>query len=107
MGLDERHVSLLHQTEDWLHYRLPENYIRRHKGPLCIGQKQKWFLLGLESDEASIVLNKSRTPEFDDWRWVNYWYPVEQVIEFKREVYRAALEQLQPPLERYVAKAGK
>jgi putative (di)nucleoside polyphosphate hydrolase len=60
-------------------------------------------LLGLESDEESIVLSKSGTPEFDDWRWVNYWYPVEQVIEFKRDVYRSALEQLQPPLERYVA----
>ena len=103
VGLEQQHVSLLHQTEDWLHYRLPENYIRRHKDPLCIGQKQKWFLLGLESDEESIVLSKSGAPEFDDWRWVNYWYPVEQVIEFKRDVYRSALEQLQPPLERYVA----
>ena len=88
VGIEQQHVCLLHQTEDWLHYRLPENYIRRHKDPLCIGQKQKWFLLGLESDENSIVLSKSGTPEFDDWRWVNYWYPVEQVIEFKRDVYR-------------------
>lgn len=103
VGLEQQHVCLLHQTEDWLHYRLPENYIRRHKDPLCIGQKQKWFLLSLESDENSIVLSKSGTPEFDDWRWVNYWYPVEQVIEFKRDVYRSALEQLQSPLERYVA----
>ncbi|HAT57273.1 MAG TPA: RNA pyrophosphohydrolase [Gammaproteobacteria bacterium] len=103
VGLEQQHVCLLHQTEDWLRYRLPENYIRRHKDPLCIGQKQKWFLLGLESDENAIVLSKSGTPEFDDWRWVNYWYPVEQVIEFKRDVYRSALEQLQSPLERYVA----
>ena len=50
VGLEQQHVNLLHQTEDWLHYRLPENYIRRHKDPLCIGQKQQWFLLGLESD---------------------------------------------------------
>jgi len=103
VGLEQQHVCLLHQTEDWLRYRLPENYIRRHKDPLCIGQKQKWFLLGLESDENASVLSKSGTPEFDDWRWVNYWYPVEQVIEFKRDVYRSALEQLQSPLERYVS----
>jgi len=103
VGLRQQHVSLLHQTDDWLHYRLPENYIRRHKSPLCIGQKQKWFLLGLEGAEADIALSRSGTPEFDDWRWVNFWYPVEQVIEFKRDVYRAALEQLQGPLENYVA----
>ncbi len=103
VGLRQQHVRLLHQTEDWLHYRLPENYIRRHKSPLCIGQKQKWFLLGLEGAEADIKLNRSGTPEFDDWRWVNFWYPVEQVIEFKRDVYRSALEQLQGPLENYVA----
>lgn len=75
VGLQQHHVRLLHQTDDWLHYRLPENYIRRNKEPLCIGQKQKWFLLGLESPEEEIVLSKSGTPEFDDWRWVNYWYP--------------------------------
>ena len=103
VGLRQQHVSLLHQTDDWLHYRLPENYIRRHKSPLCIGQKQKWFLLGLEGAEADIALSRSGTPEFDDWRWVNFWDPVEQVIEFKRDVYRAALEQLQGPLENYVA----
>lgn len=103
VGLQQQHVSLLSQTQDWLHYRLPENYIRRHKSPLCIGQKQKWFLLGLEGAEADIELSRSGTPEFDDWRWVNFWYPVEQVIEFKRDVYRAALEQLQGPLENYVA----
>jgi hypothetical protein len=34
VGLRQQHVSLLHQTDDWLHYRLPENYIRRHKSPL-------------------------------------------------------------------------
>lgn len=106
VGLQQHHVRLLHQTDDWLHYRLPENYIRRNKEPLCIGQKQKWFLLGLESPEEEIVLSKSGTPEFDDWRWVNYWYPVEQVIAFKRDVYRSALEQLQTPLERYVAENG-
>ena len=103
VGLDQQPDSLLHQTEDWLHYRIPAHYIRRHKDPLCIGQNQKWIVLGLEGDEESIVLSKSGTPEFDDWRWVNYWYPVEQFNEFKRDGYRSALEQLQPPRERYVA----
>jgi len=102
VGLDEKDVRILHQTTDWLHYRLPENYIRYHSGPLCIGQKQKWFLLGLESDDSKVELNRACIPEFDDWRWVNYWYPVAQVIEFKRDVYRRALTELEDPLNNYI-----
>lgn len=102
VGLTGKDVRILHQTEDWLHYRLPENYIRQHSDPLCIGQKQKWFLLSLESDDSKVELSKTGKPEFDDWRWVNFWYPVEQVIEFKRDVYRKALQQLKVPLSCYV-----
>jgi hypothetical protein len=37
-------------------------------------------------------------PEFDAWRWHDYWVPLESVIDFKREVYRRALMEL----ERYL-----
>ena len=102
VGLCEKDVCILHETNEWLHYDLPENYIRHHKDPICIGQKQKWFLLSLECDEKRVVFEKSDTPEFDDWRWVSYWYPINQVIEFKRDVYRRALKELVTPLNNYV-----
>lgn len=101
VGLAADDVILLHQTAEWLHYRLPQNFIRRRGDPLCIGQKQKWFLLALECEDSRIELCRSGTPEFDDWRWVSYWYPVNQVIEFKRDVYRKALKELVDPLHRY------
>ncbi|MEQ8953592.1 MAG: RNA pyrophosphohydrolase [Gammaproteobacteria bacterium] len=102
VGLHSGDVQILHQTSDWLHYRLPENFIRRNAEPRCIGQKQKWFLLSLECDDSKVELARSEEPEFDDWRWVSYWYPVDQVIEFKRDVYKKALTELQEPLNRYV-----
>ena len=102
VGLRGKDVSVLHQTSEWLRYDLPKNYIRYHKNPRCIGQKQKWFLLGLEADDSQVELDKFGEPEFDDWRWVSYWYPVNQVIEFKRDVYRRALRELLGPLERYI-----
>ncbi len=102
VGLHQDDVKILHQTSDWLHYRLPENFIRRNSEPRCIGQKQKWFLLSLECDDSRVELAKSETPEFDDWRWVHYWYPVDQVIAFKREVYKKALTELQVPLNKHV-----
>lgn len=102
VGLAEGDVKILHKTDDWLRYKLPKNFIRFNSDPLCIGQKQKWFLLSLESDEEQIRLDKSGDPEFDDWRWVSYWYPLTQVIEFKRDVYRRALKELSNPLNLYL-----
>ena len=102
VGLQANDVTVLHQTKEWLYYELPKNYVRFHNDHPCIGQKQKWFLLGLESEESRVELDKSDEPEFDDWRWVSYWYPVSHVIKFKRDVYRRALNELLVPLERYI-----
>jgi len=102
VGLQQEHVRVIHQTRDWLRYRLPKNFIRRHSLPVCIGQKQKWFLLALEGRESEIDLARSKQPEFDDWRWVNYWHPLKEVIDFKRDVYRRALQELNKPLNLYL-----
>ena len=102
LGLQANDVAMLHRTSGWLHYRLPKHYIRHNHYPRCIGQKQKWFLLGLEADDNKIALSKSMQPEFDDWCWVHYWYPVNRVIAFKRDVYRQALQELLAPLTHYL-----
>ena len=61
--------------------------------PVCIGQKQKWFLLQLVGNDSDINMQTSSTPEFDGWRWVSYWYPVGQVVSFKRDVYRRVMKE--------------
>ena len=94
VGLKPEEVKILKQTREWLHYRLPTRYIRHGSQPLCIGQKQKWFLLQLIGDEKLIRFDRGSRPEFDHWRWVSYWYPIRNVIDFKRDVYRQALAEL-------------
>ena len=94
IGLDADDVDIIARTRGWLRYRLPRKMIRRHSKPICVGQKQKWFLLQLRCGENSICVDQSPTPEFDRWRWVSYWYPLGQVVAFKREVYRRALKEL-------------
>ena len=98
LGLQEHDVELMGCTKGWLRYRLPMRYIRRNKKPICIGQKQKWFLLRLQSSVDKIRFDHADKPEFDDWRWVDYWFPPNDVIFFKRSVYRRALRQLEPLL---------
>ena len=96
VGLDAVDVQILGSTEDWLKYRLPEKYMRRGSIPLCIGQKQRWFILKLVSSEDNLQLDACETPEFDRWRWVEFWRPVNEVIYFKRRVYARALHELGP-----------
>jgi putative (di)nucleoside polyphosphate hydrolase len=96
VGLTPADVELMGSTVRWLRYRLPERYVRRGQQPLCLGQKQRWFLLRLASAESDIHLDATGTPEFDRWRWVDYWQPVKEVIYFKRPVYVKALHELAP-----------
>ena len=96
VGLAPADVEVLGSTARWLRYRLPARYVRRGQHPLCIGQKQRWFLLRLASGESGIRLDSTEEPEFDRWRWVDYWQPVKEVIYFKRPVYVKALHELAP-----------
>ena len=81
-------------SKGWFKYRLPNRLIRPDENPVCVGQRQKWFLLRLNQDrENKIVFNSTKFPEFDDWRWVSYWYPVRQVVPFKKDVYRKVMRE--------------
>lgn len=102
VGLEPSDVEIISSTKGWLYYQLPKNLIRHHSNPVCIGQKQKWYLLGLRADDAKIDLLCNRAPEFDDWQWVSFWYPLSQVIDFKREVYRRALKELVAPMHQFL-----
>ena len=94
VGLTAADVSLIGSTTDWLRYHLPPRYVRRNQLPLCIGQKQRWFLFSVAGEEVRFDLSQTSEPEFDRWRWVEYWEPVRAVIYFKRSVYTDALQQL-------------
>jgi putative (di)nucleoside polyphosphate hydrolase len=94
IGLEPVDVAVLAATRNWLRYRLPRRYVRRRAQPLCIGQKQRWFLLRMLGGEDRLRFDCSTRPEFDSWRWVDYWSPVREVIYFKRTVYARALEEL-------------
>ena len=91
IGLTPSDVQILGCTKEWLHYKLPRPLIR-YDEPGFVGQKQKWFLLQLISNDDKIDLLHHEKPEFDDWAWVSYWFPLRQVINFKRHVYRRALK---------------
>jgi len=105
-GLEPGHVSVLGATPGWLRYHLPPRAIRRNQTLTCIGQKQVWFLLQFTGDDDDLRLDASDSPEFDHWRWVDFWYPLEHVVTFKRKVYAQALRHLAPVARQVVGAAA-
>ena len=94
VGLARDDVEILGVTRDWLRYRLPDKFIRKNSTPVCIGQKQRWFLLRLLAPIDKVRFDLCDEPEFDRVRWVDFWRPVNEVIYFKRRVYARALHEL-------------
>ncbi len=105
-GLTEDHVEVLAATPGWLRYRLPRRFLRSGQRPMCIGQKQVWFLLRMLADDDAVRLDANDRPEFDLWRWVDFWYPLEHVVDFKRNVYVQALMFLAPMAQTAAAAAA-
>ena len=98
VGLEAAQVEVLAKTRDWLRYRLPRGLMRLDEKPVCVGQKQIWFLLRFTGEEHQVNLRCSANPEFDGWKWVDYWHPLTEVVTFKKQVYSKALTEFAPLL---------
>jgi putative (di)nucleoside polyphosphate hydrolase len=96
IGLVAADVRILGRTRHWLRYRLPPRFVRHDMRPLCVGQKQHWFLLQLRQAPAAFRFDATSEPEFDHWRWVEYWQPIREVVYFKRAVYTRVLHEFGP-----------
>lgn len=107
IGLTAKQVRVLGATKRWLRYQLPSHLIRYHQRPLCIGQKQMWYLLQFLGKENDICFENGEAPEFDEWAWVDYWQPLKEVIYFKKAVYENALEELAPNLRKVTTPVHK
>jgi putative (di)nucleoside polyphosphate hydrolase len=94
IGLRPEHVKIVGRTRDWLRYEVPDHFIKREIRGHYRGQKQIWFLLRMCARDNEVNLRLTDHPEFDAWRWHEYWVPLDVVIEFKREVYQRALQEL-------------
>ncbi|WP_342130014.1 RNA pyrophosphohydrolase [Hydrogenophaga sp. OTU3427] len=94
VGLMPEHVAIVARTRDWLRYEVPDRYIRRDARGHYKGQKQIWYLLRLVGHDWNLNLRATNHPEFDAWRWNDYWVPLDVVVEFKRGVYEMALTEL-------------
>lgn len=103
-GLCFGQVTILGRTRGWFRYEIPSHLVRRDGNQRCIGQKQKWFLLEFLDNEMNLSETWPRNAEFEEYSWVDYWYPLEHVVFFKKDVYLKALSSLEPLLSRNLSR---
>ena len=96
-----RSARLLARTRDWIGYEFPPEHQGSKIGKGWRGQKQIWFALAFEGDDAEIDLHAHGDDiEFDDWRWAELDEALNEVIDFKRDVYRQVVQAFRPLVER-------
>ena len=94
LGLDASDVREVARMGRWVSYTLPARF-RRAGPPRCVGQKQLWWLLRIQCSDERIRPDLAAEPEFDNWRWVEYWRPADEVVFFKRSAYREVLDEFE------------
>lgn len=94
VGLSKNSFEILGRSSDWLRYDVPEKFVKTYWQGRYKGQKQIWFLLKFIGADDLINLNLHDSPEFDDWKWENFWFPLKEVVDFKKDVYSTALNEL-------------
>ena len=94
VGITSKSVKLIEYLDNWLKYDIPKKSRRRKLiNSNFKGQKQKWFLFKITED-VEITFENDPDNEFDDFKWVSYWYPLNVIVSFKEKVYCEALNKL-------------
>ena len=102
VGVEDHQVDFIASTRRWIHYDLPRRLLRKRSDlGQFKGQRQIWMLFYLQSGDSSIRLSLSKEPEFDQWRWVDFWLPLDEIVAFKKNAYQSALAELEPHLRLY------
>lgn len=93
-GLGREDIKLIARTHNWISYNIPNRWIRPSSRGLINGQKQIWYLCQILVSSKQINLKATNHPEFSEWEWIEYWEPINRIINFKKSVYQRALIEL-------------
>lgn len=87
-------AELVAESRDWLSYDLPADLVPRLWGGRFVGQRQKWFLMRFTGQDADIDI-ATEHPEFSAWKWAEPADLPALIVPFKRDLYRAVLDEFQ------------
>jgi putative (di)nucleoside polyphosphate hydrolase len=84
-----RSATLLGRTDGWIAYDFPDGYQGSKVARGWKGQKQVWFALRFDGEDAEFDLAAHPPAEFETWRWGHLDEAVDLVVPFKRPAYEA------------------
>jgi putative (di)nucleoside polyphosphate hydrolase len=90
-------AEIIAESREWLHYDLPPPLAGTAWGGRYRGQRQKWFLMRFVGQDIDINLDRHEA-EFDAWKWVPPAELPGLIVDFKRAIYVALLEEFREPL---------
>lgn len=101
-------AKVIGETANWLTYDLPEHLVGVAWDGKYRGQKMKWFAARfLGRDDEINIAPPGHPIEFDAWRWQSVEALVENIVPFKRAVYKAVVAELAPLARPFAASGGE
>ena len=94
-GVTRDKLEKLGEIEDWLAYDFPPDVLKQ-KAKNWNGQKQRWFAYLFLGKKKDFDLKAVPPQEFDDFEWVKPKEAVKRIIDWKRPVYAAVIEEFKP-----------
>ncbi len=91
-------AKLLHESDKWYHYDLPESIYQNLWNGRYIGQRQKWFVFQFLGDDSEINI-ATEVPEFKEWNWVDFSILPSLIVDFKQDLYKQLVQDLEPILK--------
>ena len=86
-----KNAKLVSKSKEWHYYLLPKSIANKLWGGKFIGQKQKWFLFHFLGQSSEINIKNNSSPEFYDWKWVDADHVLNDIINFKKDIYKKVL----------------
>jgi putative (di)nucleoside polyphosphate hydrolase len=92
-------AEIIAEIRDWLCYDLPASLVPKSWSGRYRGQRQKWFLMRFIGQDIDIDLTRHEI-EFDAWKWVDPAELPGLIVDFKKPVYVALLDEFAELLTR-------
>ena len=86
-------VKFIKEIDNWLTYELPKNLLGKIWEGKYRGQKQKWFIMRFVGNKKEINI-KTKNAEFLEWKWIDANQLLNVVIDFKLDVYKSIVKEL-------------
>ncbi len=86
-------AELIKMSSQWVNYNIPQDTLDRLPwGKRYVGQTQKWFVFRFTGQESDINVG-TENPEFSEWKWTKFNSLADNIVPFKRDVYKKILEE--------------